>query len=112
MIISPALGTYICDKYNDDVVVFIATAISFLDVLFILVMVPESLPSRLTTEMSWKKADPFAVCTLDYYLQLVPQNIHIIMQFSYPLVFKDRCQRPKIVIHVCYGITIIFARSW
>ncbi|EDV23032.1 uncharacterized protein TRIADDRAFT_28065, partial [Trichoplax adhaerens] len=60
LIISPALGTYISDKYSDDVVVFIATAISFLDVLFILVMVPESLSSELTTEISWKKADPFA----------------------------------------------------
>jgi hypothetical protein len=63
---SPALGAYLSSQFGDGAVILLASFISVLDVLFILVAVPESLPERLRpaswgTPISWEKADPFAV---------------------------------------------------
>ncbi|XP_065657824.1 hippocampus abundant transcript 1 protein [Hydra vulgaris] len=65
LITSPALGAYLGNTYNDSVVVALATAISLLDVLFILVCVPESLPERMRpvswgAKIPWEKVDPFS----------------------------------------------------
>lgn len=65
LITSPALGAYLGTVYSDSVVVALATAISLLDILFILVCVPESLPERLRPvswgkSIPWEKADPFS----------------------------------------------------
>lgn len=62
MVISPALGDYTRQNYGDNVAVALATAIAILDVFFILVAVPESLPekARPTGPISWEQADPFA----------------------------------------------------
>lgn len=65
LITSPALGAYLGTVYNDSVVVALATAIALLDILFILVCVPESLPERLRPvswgkSIPWEKADPFS----------------------------------------------------
>jgi predicted MFS family arabinose efflux permease len=62
---SPALGAYLSSQFGDGAVILLASFISVLDVLFILVAVPESLPERLRpaswgTPISWEKADPFA----------------------------------------------------
>ncbi|XP_028403566.1 hippocampus abundant transcript 1 protein-like [Dendronephthya gigantea] len=64
LIISPALGSYLQAVYNDNVVIALATAIAILDILFILVVVPESLPERMRpaswgAPVSWEQADPF-----------------------------------------------------
>ncbi|XP_076440263.1 hippocampus abundant transcript 1 protein-like isoform X2 [Babylonia areolata] len=64
LVTSPALGAYLQDLYSDTVVIWIATAIALLDVLFIMVAVPESLPEKLRpaswgSAISWEKADPF-----------------------------------------------------
>ena len=66
LITSPALGAYLGTVYGDSVVIALATAISLLDILFILVCVPESLPERLRPvswgkSIPWEKADPFSV---------------------------------------------------
>lgn len=66
-VISPALGTTLMEKYSDTLVVALATAIAILDVFFILVAVPESLPEKIRpstwgTPINWEHADPFAVC--------------------------------------------------
>lgn len=66
LIISPALGSYLQAVYNDNVVIALATAIAILDILFILVVVPESLPERMRpaswgAPVSWEQADPFNV---------------------------------------------------
>lgn len=63
LVTSPALGAYLGKVYSDNFVIWLATAIAVLDVLFILVMVPESLPDKLRTanwgsQISWEKADP------------------------------------------------------
>lgn len=66
MVISPALGAYMMDAYSENLVVALATAIAILDVFFILVAVPESLPEKVRPSswgapISWEQADPFAV---------------------------------------------------
>lgn len=50
------------DVYGQNLPVALATAIAILDVFFILVAVPESLPekARPPAPISWEQADPFA----------------------------------------------------
>lgn len=65
MVISPALGAYMMAAYSESLVVALATAIAILDVFFILVAVPESLPEKVRPSswgapISWEQADPFA----------------------------------------------------
>ncbi|XP_030385419.1 hippocampus abundant transcript 1 protein isoform X1 [Scaptodrosophila lebanonensis] len=64
LVISPALGNALMDMYGDTLVVALSTAIAVLDVLFILVAVPESLsekmrPATWGAPISWEQADPF-----------------------------------------------------
>lgn len=64
MVFGPALGSYIMEIYNTSFVVFLASIIALLNVFFIIVAVPESLPHKQRTStncISWKKADPFVV---------------------------------------------------
>ncbi|XP_037934519.1 hippocampus abundant transcript 1 protein-like isoform X1 [Teleopsis dalmanni] len=65
LVISPALGAALMESYGDTLVVALATAIAVLDVFFILVAVPESLPEKVRPSswgapISWEQADPFA----------------------------------------------------
>lgn len=66
LVTSPALGAYLGHQYSDGLVVALASAIALLDVLFILVAVPESLPEKLrpvgswSSPISWEQADPFS----------------------------------------------------
>ncbi|CAH0594460.1 unnamed protein product [Chrysodeixis includens] len=65
MVISPALGAYLMDLYGEALVVAAATAVAILDVFFIMVAVPESLPEKVRPSgwgpaISWEQADPFA----------------------------------------------------
>lgn len=62
LIISPALGAYLSSVYGDNLVILLATAISVLDVLFILFIVPESLPEklRLPQVSLWEQAAPIS----------------------------------------------------
>lgn len=70
---SPALGAYMLKMYSDNLVVALATAIAVLDVFFILVAVPESLPEKVRPSswgapISWEQADPFAVRISSTYI--------------------------------------------
>ncbi|OXA55543.1 Hippocampus abundant transcript 1 protein [Folsomia candida] len=64
LVTSPALGVYVFRNYGRETVVALATAIAALDVLFVLVAVPESLPQKLKQNawapLAWEQADPFA----------------------------------------------------
>ncbi|CAG7785570.1 unnamed protein product [Allacma fusca] len=64
MVTSPALGAYVTMSYGRETVVALATAIALLDVLFVIVAVPESLPQKLRVSawapLAWEQADPFA----------------------------------------------------
>lgn len=61
LVTSPALGSYISQLYNDDMVIVLATLIAVLDIFFILFFVPESLPEKLRQKSIsfWETADPF-----------------------------------------------------
>lgn len=76
--ISPALGAYLNDKYSEPLIVALATAVAVLDVFFILVAVPESLPEKVRpnqfSPINWETADPFAA------LRRVGMNQTILMQ--------------------------------
>lgn len=66
MVFGPALGSYIMEIYSTNFVVLLASLIALLNVFFIVVAVPESLPYKQrssTNCISWKKADPFVVST-------------------------------------------------
>ncbi|XP_045418237.1 hippocampus abundant transcript-like protein 1 isoform X1 [Lemur catta] len=65
LVISPAIGAYLSASYGDSLVVLVATVVALLDICFILVAVPESLPEKMRpvswgAQISWKQADPFA----------------------------------------------------
>ena len=67
LVTSPALGAYLEQVYSEEVVVALATAIAILDVFFILVAVPESLPEKCMASASssrgtltLEQVDPFA----------------------------------------------------
>uniref|UniRef100_A0A2I2ZPY9 Major facilitator superfamily domain containing 14A n=1 Tax=Gorilla gorilla gorilla TaxID=9595 RepID=A0A2I2ZPY9_GORGO len=65
LVTSPAIGAYLGRVYGDSLVVVLATAIALLDICFILVAVPESLPEKMRpaswgAPISWEQADPFA----------------------------------------------------
>ncbi|KAF4089450.1 hypothetical protein AMELA_G00066170 [Ameiurus melas] len=66
LVTSPAIGAYLSQVYGDTLVVILASAIALLDIGFILVAVPESLPEKMRpaswgAPISWEQADPFAV---------------------------------------------------
>ncbi|KAK0413685.1 hypothetical protein QR680_006942 [Steinernema hermaphroditum] len=61
LVTSPALGAWLSEAYSDETVVLLATAIAVLDVLFIVFLVPESLPPKLRhsyESMTWQNIDP------------------------------------------------------
>uniref|UniRef100_A0A8C3ADV3 Hippocampus abundant transcript 1 protein n=1 Tax=Cyclopterus lumpus TaxID=8103 RepID=A0A8C3ADV3_CYCLU len=65
LVTSPAIGAYLSVTYGDTLVVILATAIALLDICFILVAVPESLPEKMRpaswgAPISWEQADPFS----------------------------------------------------
>lgn len=64
LVTSPAIGAYLESVYSDSLVIVLASAVALLDMLFILVAVPESLPEKVRpaswgSQISWEKADPF-----------------------------------------------------
>ena len=66
LVTSPAIGAYLSANYSDSLVVLIATIIAVVDILFVLLVVPESLPDKMRLSswgfpISWEQADPFGV---------------------------------------------------
>lgn len=72
LVTSPAVGAYLGAMYGDSLVIALASAIALLDVFFIMVAVPESLPESRhadvhhVSKLSWEKADPFGVSFQTY----------------------------------------------
>ncbi|XP_008638397.1 PREDICTED: LOW QUALITY PROTEIN: hippocampus abundant transcript-like protein 1 [Corvus brachyrhynchos] len=61
----PAIGAYLSASYGDSLVVLVATLVAVVDICFILIAVPESLPEKIRpaswgSSISWEQADPFA----------------------------------------------------
>lgn len=66
LVVSPYIGTVLERWYGEDFVVFIASSVAVLDVLFILSAVPETINYKTSADtvsdpaaFSWEKADPF-----------------------------------------------------
>ncbi|XP_067268932.1 hippocampus abundant transcript 1 protein isoform X2 [Pseudorasbora parva] len=65
LVTSPAIGAFLSAQYGDSLVVLLATIIAVADILFVLLVVPESLPDKMRLSswgfpISWEQADPFA----------------------------------------------------
>lgn len=62
LVTSPALGAYLEQMYNENMVVAVATIVAILDVLFIIVAVPESLPDKCkpSRSLTFDQVDPFS----------------------------------------------------
>ncbi|XP_051758863.1 hippocampus abundant transcript 1 protein isoform X33 [Ctenopharyngodon idella] len=65
LVTSPAIGAFLSVRYGDSLVVLLATIIAVSDILFVLLVVPESLPDKMRLSswgfpISWEQADPFA----------------------------------------------------
>merc|ERR1719153_58961 len=63
LVTSPAMGAWIEQQYSEDLVVALATAVAILDVLFIMVAVPESLPENFKPNsrgLTMEQVDPFS----------------------------------------------------
>ncbi|XP_069504083.1 hippocampus abundant transcript 1 protein-like isoform X1 [Ambystoma mexicanum] len=65
LVTSPAIGACLSRTYGDALVVLLATGVALLDICFILLVVPESLPEEMRpvswgAPISWEQADPFA----------------------------------------------------
>ncbi|XP_077073653.1 hippocampus abundant transcript 1 protein isoform X1 [Siphateles boraxobius] len=65
LVTSPAIGAFLSAQYGDSLVVLLATIIAVADILFVLLVVPESLPDKMRLSswgfpISWAQADPFA----------------------------------------------------
>ena len=63
LVTSPALGAWLEQEYSEDLVVALATAVAVLDVLFIMVAVPESLPENFKPNsrgLTMEQVDPFS----------------------------------------------------
>ncbi|KFP81373.1 PREDICTED: hippocampus abundant transcript-like protein 1, partial [Acanthisitta chloris] len=65
LVTSPAIGAYLSASYGDNLVVLVATLVAVVDICFILLAVPESLPEKMRPAswgacISWEQADPFA----------------------------------------------------
>ena len=61
LVTSPALGAYIEQLYSEEIVVVVASAISLLDVAFIIMAVPESLPDKCRPRgLTFEQVDPFS----------------------------------------------------
>uniref|UniRef100_A0A671KI02 Si:ch211-87m7.2 n=1 Tax=Sinocyclocheilus anshuiensis TaxID=1608454 RepID=A0A671KI02_9TELE len=65
LVTSPAIGAFLSLWYGDSLVVLLATIIAVADILFVLLVVPESLPDKMCMSswglpISWEQADPFA----------------------------------------------------
>jgi len=66
LVTSPAIGAYLGRAYSDNLVIALASFVAILDVCFVLLAVPESLPEKCRpatwgSHIAWDKADPFAV---------------------------------------------------
>ncbi|BFF97373.1 hippocampus abundant transcript 1 protein [Drosophila madeirensis] len=61
LVMSPALGNLLMNAFGINAVVLFATIISVMDVLFVWLAVPESLPKKVRTSISWKQVNPFRI---------------------------------------------------
>jgi len=109
MVFGPALGSYIMEIYDTSFVVFLASLIALLNVFFIIVAVPESLPHKQRTStncISWKKADPFVVST--YLRNKYNKNIAIFVYFVFYFKALRMVGRDRTVLILCLTVFLSY----
>lgn len=88
LVTSPAIGAFLSVQYGDSLVVLLATIIAVADILFVLLVVPESLPDKMRLSswgfpISWEQADPFAVSyTFDVLIYSVLLRVPSVLMFK------------------------------
>ena len=105
LVVSPALGTWIIQFFDggETQVVLLATIITAVNLLFIVLVVPESLPEELRkttwgSAISWKQVDPFGV---SWHLNSPPFPTH-----SSPLALP-LCLHPTLATSLCCGFILL-----
>lgn len=95
LVTSPAIGAYLSRAYSDTLVVVLASGVALLDIGFILLAVPESLPEEMRpvswgAPISWEQADPFAVSTFTAAYLSLQLHIYIHPSPRFPLLRGGR----------------------
>jgi len=99
LVTSPAIGAYLGRAYSDNLVIALASFVAILDVGFLLLAVPESLPEKCRpatwgSHIAWEKADPFAVS----FLEIVSDISSLAITISVPLVIIDNVPACRFVV--------------
>uniref|UniRef100_H3AHZ2 Major facilitator superfamily domain containing 14A2 n=1 Tax=Latimeria chalumnae TaxID=7897 RepID=H3AHZ2_LATCH len=128
LVTSPAIGAYLSRAYGDTLVVVLATAIALLDICFILVAVPESLPEEMRpvswgAPISWEQADPFATAEkvqkgtarssiiFYFFLNLKPSKDRILSFFVFVFVVIGFSSETVAAFIAVVGILSILAQT-
>eukprot|EP00038_Savillea_parva_P000499 m.96501 g.96501 ORF g.96501 m.96501 type:complete len:502 (-) comp10170_c0_seq1:118-1623(-) len=84
MVISPAVGSFIFTVYGRNAVYATAVTVAALDMLYIMLIVPESLPEEIMARrlFDWKTVNPFTAMKLLFSTRLMTQLATIVF-FSY-----------------------------
>lgn len=125
LVTSPALGAYLSEYYGDSLVVLLATIVSVADVIFIVLFVPESLPSRRSTPGSgqvtpnevfnWHSADPFGSLRIVWEDKLV-SVLHVKIEIRRNAV-KDSIEPKYHCLRLdpttlCHRLPLLPSRVW
>ena len=126
LVTSPALGAYLEQMYSEEVVVAVATAIAVLDVFFILVAVPESLPEKCkpnTRGLTLEQVDPFAalrkiwkdqtilMLCLTVFLSYLPEAGQYSCFFVYLRLVMDFSKEAVAMFIAAVGILSVIAQT-
>ncbi|XP_060787858.1 hippocampus abundant transcript-like protein 1 isoform X2 [Neoarius graeffei] len=90
LVTSPAIGAYLSASYGDSLVVLMATIVAVADILFILLVVPESLPDKMRLSswgfpISWEQADPFATLLLSVLMKKLGNKNTVLLGLGFQL---------------------------
>lgn len=128
LVTSPALGAYLASIYSDNFVIWLASAVALLDVLFILVVVPESLPEKVRpsswgSPISWDKVDPFAalrrigqdhlilLLCITVFLSYLPEAGEYSCFFIYLRLIMDFSQEEVAIFIAIVGVLSVIAQT-
>ena len=128
LVTSPALGAWLEMNYSEDLVVACATAVALLDVLFIMVAVPESLPENFkpssSRSLTLEQVDPFSslrrmfkdhtICMLclTVFLSYLPEAGQYSCFFVYLRLVMGFSKEVVAMFIAAIGILSVIAQVW
>ncbi|XP_030327235.1 hippocampus abundant transcript-like protein 1 isoform X4 [Strigops habroptila] len=91
LVTSPAIGAYLSASYGDNLVVLVATLVAVVDICFILLAVPESLPEKIRpaswgASISWEQADPFATVFLGILMRSIGNKNTVLLGLGFQIL--------------------------